>query len=129
MNDPTIKLVKNDRFAIHNGIQIEKVSPGYAVTKMDVTENHLNGVNIIQGGAIFTLADYAFAAAANSSGQITVGINASISYFKTSKGKTLRAEAKEISSSNKITTYNVDVIDDNNELIAKLTVTGYKKSK
>lgn len=129
MSDPTIKLVERDRFAAYNGIKIENISPGYAVTKMVVTENHLNGVNIIQGGAIFTLADYAFAAAANSSGQITVGINASISYFKASKGKTLMAEAKEISSSNKMTTYNVDVTDDNNELIARLCVTGYKKSK
>ena len=129
MSDQSLKYVEKDRFASYNGIKIEKVSPGYAVTKMEVTENHLNGVNIVQGGAIFTLADYAFAVAANCSGQITVGINASISYFKAATGKTLRAEAKEISSSNKIATYNVDVWDENNQLIAKLTVTGFKRSK
>lgn len=125
--DKIIKFFERDRFAAYNGITLEKVEPGYAITKMEVTENHLNGVNIIQGGAIFTLADFAFAAASNAHGQVTVGINATISYLKASNGKTLIAEAKEISSSSKITNYNVNVFNEQQELIATLNLTGYKK--
>lgn len=129
MDDKLIKLLKNDRFATFIGIELVKMEPGYAVAKMDILENHLNGVNMIQGGAIFTLADFAFAAAANTSGHVTVGINANIVYFKASKGKTLIAEAKEVSVSQKIAHYNVDVFNENKDYIAQVSITGYKKNK
>ncbi|MDR3599241.1 MAG: PaaI family thioesterase [Desulfosporosinus sp.] len=129
MNDKLMKLLDNDRFAALVGIELVKVQPGYAVAKMEITEKHLNGVNIIQGGAIFTLADFAFAAASNACGQITVGINASISYFQASNGKTLIAEAKEVAVSQKIANYNVDVFNENKDHIARLSITGYKKNE
>jgi len=127
MENEMIQYIKNDRFAEYNGIELIKAEPGYAVTQMEIKDKHLNGVNIVQGGAIFTLADYAFAAASNSKGSVTLGINANISYFKPPKGKILTAEATEISSSRKICTYNVDIYDENRELIAKFTGTGYIK--
>lgn len=122
-----IKLVERDKFAAYLGMKIIKVDYGYAVTQMEITDNHLNGVNIVQGGVIFTLADYAFAAASNSKGFATLGINAHISYFKSPKGKMLTAEAKEISSGNKLCSYNVDVFDENKDLIARFNGTGYIK--
>ena len=128
MNNKLTKFVENDKFASLIGIELVKVESGYAVAKMDISEKHLNGVNIIQGGAIFTLADFAFAAASNSCGQVTVGINASISYFQASKGKTLIAEAKEVAVSQKISNYNVDVFNENKDYIAQLSITGYKKN-
>ncbi|MGI6711160.1 MAG: PaaI family thioesterase [Bacillota bacterium] len=123
------KLVGNDRFAKLVGIKLVKIDLGYAVAQMEISEKHLNGVNIVQGGAIFTLADYAFAAAANSKGVVTLGINANISYFKSPKGKLLTAEAKEINSSKRICSYNVDIIDENNSLIARFNGTGYIKGE
>jgi acyl-CoA thioesterase len=121
------KLVGNDRYAKLVDIKLVKIDLGYAVAQMEISEKHLNGVNIVQGGAIFTLADYAFAAAANSKGVVTLGINASISYFKSPKGKLLTAEAKEITSSKRICSYNVDIFDENNDLIARFNGTGYIK--
>lgn len=129
INDKVIKLLENDRFATFIGIELVKVEPGYAEAKMDISEKHLNGVNIIQGGAIFTLADFAFAAASNACGQVTVGINANIAYFQTSKGKTLIAEAKEVAASRKISNYTVDVFNENKDHIAQLSITGYKKNE
>lgn len=123
------RLVAQDKFAAYIGINIVKVERGYALVEMKITENHLNGVGIIQGGAIFTLGDYAFAAAANEGEGTTVSINCSISYLKVTEGKILFGEAKEISDSKKIAVYNVDIFDENKELIAKLTVTGFKKAK
>lgn len=127
MNEDMIKFVGKDRFAAYVGMKIIKVDYGYAVTQMEIKDHHLNGVNIVQGGVIFTLADYAFAAASNSRGFATLGINANISYFKSPQGKVLTAEAKEISSSNKLCSYNVDVFDENNDLIARFNGTGYIK--
>lgn len=128
MDTDNIKFVNNDRFAAYLGIELIKVDCGYAVVKMEITDNHLNGVNTVQGGAIFTLADYAFAAASNSKGVITLGINANISYFKSPKGKLLIAEAKEISSSKKLCNYSVDVFDESKDIIARFNATGYKKN-
>lgn len=128
VNNNLIKLMENDRFAAFVGIELVKVESGYAVAKLDITEKHLNGVDIIQGGAIFTLADFAFAAAANACGQITVAINANISYYQASNGKSLIAEAKETSASHKITNYNVDVFNEHRDHIARLSITGYKRS-
>ena len=120
-------LLENDRFASFIGIELVEMEPGYAVAKMDISENHLNGVDMIQGGAIFTLADFAFAAAANASGHITVGINANIAYFQASKGKKLIAEAKEVAVSQKIAHYKVDVCNENKDYIAQVSFTGYKR--
>ena len=54
------EVIHNDRFAKYVGIRLVEVGKGYAVTELTLNENHLNGLDRIQGGVIFTLADYAF---------------------------------------------------------------------
>ena len=127
MDPDKIKFIKNDRFAAYLGIELVEVEDGYAVVKMEITDDHLNGVNTVQGGVIFTLADFAFAAASNAKGLVTVGINANIAYFKPPKGKLLIAEAKEIASSRKLCNYSVDIFDEDKDIIARFNATGYKK--
>jgi len=120
---------KNDRFADHVGIELLEVSEGRAKAKMEIQEHHLNGVNIAHGGAIFSLADLAFAVASNSHRTIALGINASISYLKAATGGTLIAEAKEVSLNPKLATYEVRVTDENNDLIAIFLGTVYRKKE
>ena len=127
MDDEKIKIVRNDKFAKFIGIELVEVENGYAQAQMKITPNHLNGLGIVQGGSIFTLADFAFAAAANSEGIITLGINASISYFKPPMGKVLTAKAKKISASRKICNYNIEIFDENETIIASMTAMGYIK--
>lgn len=127
MNEYFIKFIKNDRFARLVGTNLVKVEPGYAVVELEVDEKHLNGINTVQGGAIFALADYAFAAASNSEGIVTVGINVNISYMKVPKGKVLKAEARIVSASRKICNVEVDIVDEDNALIAKASCIGYRK--
>lgn len=127
MDTNLIQYIQNDRFAKLVGTKLVELKPGYARVQMEVTENHLNGVNMVQGGAIFALADYAFAAACNSSGMLTVGINVNISYIKSPRGKVLTATANEVSSGKKICTVHIDVRDENNDLIAVVQATGYRK--
>lgn len=124
-----IKTVKNDQFAKLLGLELITVDIGYAEVRMKIKEEHLNGLGIVQGGAIFTLADFAFAAAANAGGKVSVGINANINYFKPAKGKYLLAKATETSSSRSLGNYNVDIFDEDNEvLIAKFNATGFIKN-
>lgn len=118
-----------DRFAKHCGIELVEVSPGYAKVKMTIDTYHLNGVDMVHGGAIFTLADFAFAVAANSHGPVAVGINASIAYSKAARAGILFAEAREVSLNTKLGIYSVDIKDGDGELIASFQGTVYRKKE
>jgi acyl-CoA thioesterase len=121
---------KNDRFAKANGMIIEDIDTGYASVSMVVKEQHLNGADVCHGGAIFSLADYAFAIASNSHGTLALGINASINFINGAKeGDRLIAIAKEIDKNHKLGSYNVDVKIDNGKTIATFTGMVYKKDK
>ena len=121
------RFIKKDKFCMFIGIELTEVSEGHAKAKMDIKEHHLNGVGIVQGGAIFTLADLAFAAASNSHGTVAVGINTNISYVTAVSGGTLYAEAREISRNHKIGTYTVDVTNEKGEMIAIFQGMVYRK--
>jgi acyl-CoA thioesterase len=121
------RFFKKDNFAANSGIELLEVSPGYAKARMDIGEKHLNALKTVQGGALFTLADLAFAAALNAHGSTAVVINANISFVKAATKGTLTAEAKETSISPKIATYNVDVTDDNGDIVAIYQGMGYMK--
>ena len=69
----------HDRLVDLLDIQLEDMQEGYARASLVVAEKHLNGLGCTQGGAIFTLADYAFAAACNSWGSPAMGLQA-VSY-------------------------------------------------
>lgn len=121
------KILAADRFAVSSGIELADADANYAVCRMQIRDNHLNAAGAVQGGAIFTLADTAFGMAANAQGKLTVSLNNSISYLKSTKGNTLIAEAKMVSSTKRICTYDIEVTDDLGELIAKMTGIGYIK--
>jgi len=88
---------ERDRFARYVGIELVEVSEGKAVARMKIREHHLNGVGIVHGAAIFSLADLAFAVAANSHGTVAVAINVNISFLKAVSQGMLVARAEEIS--------------------------------
>jgi acyl-CoA thioesterase len=121
-------IAEKDRFARHLGIEILLEGPGYAKVRMPVKEEHLNGLDIVHGGATFALADLAFAVASNSHGKVAVAINANVSYMAAAKkGATLYAEAREKSRNHKLATYEVEVSDDNGELVAVFNGMVYRK--
>lgn len=129
MMDDLIKYVKNDRFAKLVGITLTEIGKGRAVAELKLEQHHLNGVDIVQGGVIFTLADYAFGAASNSYGFATVGLNVNITFFKSPIGKVIRAVANEICTQNKICGYQVSIFDEDESLIATFNGLGYRKQR
>ena len=121
------KLLQKDQFASFNGIELVTVSAGSAVTRMKILPQHLNGMGIVQGGAIFTLADFAFAAASNSHDKSAVGLTTNITYIKAETSGVLYAKASELSLRRTIAVYNVDVVNENEELVAVFQGTVYRK--
>lgn len=130
MNMENVKrFFKKDKFAERANIELLSVSPGQARAKMTLHPHHLNGYGTVQGGAIFTLADFAFAAASNSHGKVAVAINVSITFMKAGETGTLWAEAKEVSKNFKLGSYTVEVKDDQGELVAVFQGLAYRKSE
>ncbi|MCL5096648.1 MAG: PaaI family thioesterase [Candidatus Omnitrophica bacterium] len=119
----------NDQFAKLAGIELLSVSPGHAVAKMKLWPHHWNGMETVHGGAIFTLADFAFAAACNSHGTVAVTVNANLTILKSAATGTLRAEAREVSKNSELGAYNVEVTNDKGELIAQLQGLAYRKDE
>ena len=119
---------KGDVFAsTTTGIQIDAAQPGYAKVSLDIEPRHLNALGMVMGGAIFTMADYAFAIASNVGDETVVTINSQISYLGTAKGKRLIAEAKPLKNGRSTCVYNIDVEDELGTQVANIQVTGFKK--
>jgi acyl-CoA thioesterase len=116
---------ENDRFGKYNNMQVVEVRPGYAVAELMITEDSFNGLGVVQGGAVFALADLAFAAAANADGKATVAMNGTMSYIRPGSGKCLRAEASLINDGKRTVVYDVNVYNDKKKLVAHGTITGF----
>jgi acyl-CoA thioesterase len=118
-----------DLFARHNGMELLEVGPGRAKACMRIEPYHFNGVRTVHGGAIFSLADFAFAVASNSHGTLAMAINVSISFVKAVTGGTLYAEAKEQTRNPKLASYSVQITDDAGAVVAIFQGMVYRKKE
>lgn len=119
----------NDLFARHNGIELLSVAEGTATVRMQIKPYHFNAAGTVHGGAIFTLADFAFAAASNSHGRIAMGISTSVNFVKAAVKGNLFAAAVENSINQKLASYTVTVTDDEGSTIAIFQGMVYRKKE
>ena len=133
MNLDKIKEYLNtrDRFCVANDMKITVLSEGYAEAEMPVSDNKLNGLDVVQGGAIYTLADFAFAGAsnANKDDRRCIGSATSINYIRPGTGSKLKAVAKIIHAGKKTCLSSVEVFNDQNKLVATATFQGFMLDK
>ncbi len=116
---------ESDSFATGLEISIVDVGEDFAVASMPLSPQHRNGLGNAHGGAIYTLVDMAFAAAAHASGTFFVTSQSSISYLEPGRLGPLRAEAKKIRVGKTLGTFDVRVYDSDGVLVAIATMTGY----
>ncbi|MEW6615951.1 MAG: hotdog fold thioesterase [Thermodesulfobacteriota bacterium] len=120
--------IQNDPYARFLGIELIEINKGYSKLRMQLKGCMNNFVGIAHGGAIFSLADHAFAAASNSHGTLAVALNMSITYISaTPEGSLLTAEAKEVSLTSRTALYRIDVSTEDNKLIASCQGIVYRK--
>lgn len=118
---------KGDALAELLNMTIESVEPGHAVITMPLDPRHMNSLNVVHGGSVFSLADFCFAVSSNSHGRVAVAVNANISYFRGAQSGTLRAEGRELHCGERIAGYQVDVTDISGALIATMQGLVYRK--
>jgi acyl-CoA thioesterase len=122
-------MLKKDRFTEWLGLQIDEYREGYCKLHFRVNDDMLNGFSIIHGGVLFAASDSAFAFACNSHGNITVALDASISFARpASSGELLTVEATEVFLGNKIGIYDIRTTKENGDLVALFKGTAYRSS-
>ncbi len=119
---------KNDLFAEGTGVELLEVKEGYSKARLTITEKHLNAGHRTQGGAIFTLADLALAAAANSHGTLAFSLSSTITFLRSSSpGDTLYAEARERYTGRTTGYYQIDITNQRGDLIATFESSVFRK--
>lgn len=108
-----------DPFGSMVGVELVSLAPGRAEAQLEVAEAHLNFHGTPHGGAIYTLADAAFAAASNADGETAVALETNLSYFEAvDAGTTLVATAEAVHRSRRTGSYEVEVATADGEPVA-----------
>lgn len=99
---------------------------GHGVAEMVIhPKKHLNAEGYVMGGAVFTLADYAFAAATMCGASSSVSLTSTIEFMYSTRGTKLTAVCDEDVSGRKLGFYTTEVTDDLGKRIAKVVTTCY----
>ena len=115
-----------DRFATENGMTLDERDDAHATCSLVLSERHCNAYGGVMGGAIFTLADFAFAALTNGPGRSTVAQQVSISFLAAPRGGRIVATARWRKDGRSSCVVNVDVADDTGRDVAQFVGTGFK---
>ena len=117
------ELLPLDKQASQLGITYVDSGKNYAVIEIILDDRHLNFMGRCHGGVVFSLADTAFGLASNMGGNLSLAIDAHITFIKgASFGDVLRAHARRVAASRKTAVYQADVCRDE-EVIATFTGT------
>lgn len=128
------KIFANDTFATEaTGIHIDYVDEDTTVCSLQLDNRHLNAKGSVMGGVIFTLADLAFAIAANSSilaeqkeSLQWVSSSSTIHFLSSPKGHSLKATTTRIKQGRTQALFQVSITDSYNRQIALVSTTGTK---
>ena len=118
---------KGDCYAMENGAVIESAEDGLSRCTMEITAHHRNAAGGVMGGAIFTLADFAFAVASNCQGTLHVSRSSQITFLGAAKGGQLIATARRIKEGRTTCYYLVEITDELGTQIAYVTIDGFVK--
>lgn len=116
VDDEVRERIESDPYCEMLGVEFRKIAPGTATTALTVTDDLLNFHGTPHGGAVYSLADAAFAAASNSRGDAAVALETNMSYLGTvDVGMTLLAAATETHRTRRTAEYEVVVSTQGND--------------
>jgi acyl-CoA thioesterase len=127
---PSENSALKDKFAQNLGMEVLSCEEGKARVKLAVQPHFLNGAGLVHGGVLFSLADYAFALASNAGEDSGLAVNANINFIKACLPQDeLFAEARLVSRSRKLGTYQIDVTNQHGDTVARIQSLAYFKEK
>ncbi len=102
----------NDRFARANGFEALERGDGFSKVRAVPGESALNGADIVHGGYLFSLADYAFALASNTDDRLALSASASINYIAPCPaGRPVFASAKIVAGAGRGAVFDITIGD------------------
>jgi acyl-CoA thioesterase len=111
------------------GIELIELKEGSAKLAMTVTESMINFHGTAHGGAVFTLADTAFALSCNSHGTPAVALSVTIDYMSPANpGEKLYADAVEVQRTKRTGNYHITVTSNDGRKIAFIRGIAFIKS-
>lgn len=120
------RFFEGDRYAVEvTGVKIDEVDDCYSKCSLELDKRHYGAHDQVMGGVMFTLADFAFAVATNTSESFTATADSHISYLTSSKGKKLFAECRKVKEGRKLCFYEITITDDLGTEIAVISTTGF----
>lgn len=135
------RIFADDTFATRQtGIKIDTVDSDSCICSLAVDARHRNAKGAVMGGVLFTLADFAFAVAANSEAlppeQNTeepllewVSSSSTIHFINAVKGDVLSASASCIKKGRLQALYQITITDNRDTKVALITTTGTRVQK
>lgn len=122
--------MRRDAFSQLLGMEVVEASEGRAVLRMAVREDMVNGFGTLHGGALFSLADSAFAFATNGGGTLSVAIDMHLGIPVASyPGDVLVAVAVEQSQSNRLAFVDVTVRNQHEQIVGHFRGTVYRTTR
>ncbi len=123
-------MLAKDRFSDWMKLRVTHFSEGSATVELTIREDMLNGFGVVHGGVTFALADSAFAFACNSRNNLTLALDAQISFIKkVSLGDVLTAEVEELHNGRTTGVYEVKITNQKNDLVAAFRGTAHRTGK
>ncbi len=124
------EFIARDPFAASIGAELMEMRPGYARVAMKLAEGHLNFMGMIHGGVIFSLADVAFGAAANSFGSRAMALSVGIDFLAAPRltGE-MTAEVELVTRAGKMGFYRMKVDDAEGSTVAQCHGWAYHTGK
>lgn len=123
-----IEFFKADKFVELAGIKIEEITEEYAVCTAEVTPAHLNANGCVQGGMLYTLADFAFAVLGNYLHPATVTQCGHINYIRPAFTDKLTATAKETTRAGHTCLCEVTITDGDGKVCCVCNFNGFIKT-
>ncbi len=113
------------------GMTLTELADGFSAVEMTHDPSRMDNLfGRMHGGAIFSLIDEAFETVCQTDGTVTVALNVNVSYVSSPEpGARLRAEAREVSRTKKISSYDIRVTDGAGQLIATCQALAYRTGK
>ncbi len=129
MNDLelTKRIFEDDGFVKLAGVEIVELTEEKAVVAANISAEHLNANGSVQGGMLYTVADFAFAVLGNYKHPMTVTQVGQISYIKAAFTNRITATATERVRAGHNTVCEVAIEDDKGQVVCICTFNGFVK--
>lgn len=123
----TVKYFENDGYVKLSGITLVELTEEKAVASAKIGKEHLNANGSVQGGMLYTIADFAFAVHANFLHPATVTQGGHIQYIRAAVTGEITATARETVRAGHNTVSEVIIRDEKGEIVCVCNFNGFVK--